>query len=152
MTFIDFQKALHVYTARDIIFIGLGNDIRGDDGAGLVFLDRLKQKTEFEESIFIRARTNPENYLQKIVDSQAKLVVFIDACHWGGKPGEMTWLDGENINKISISTHAFSIKMVEEFICAQKNIEFKYLGIEPKSMEIGEPLSGEVCQHMNAFF
>lgn len=130
----------------------MGNDIRGDDGVGLVFVDNLREKTEFQDSIFILARTNPENYLQKIIDSRAKLVVFIDACKWGGRPGEITWLDGEKINKISISTHAFSIKMVEEYIYSQKNIEFKYLGIEPKSMEIGEPLSEEVKNHVHNFF
>ncbi|MEJ2543110.1 MAG: hypothetical protein P8Y99_03500 [Calditrichaceae bacterium] len=79
MNLYDFENALKDYPINKIAFIGLGNPLRGDDAAGLIFLNRLHALNKFKEAWFIEAGTNPENYLQQIVDCPASLVVFIDA-------------------------------------------------------------------------
>ena len=148
----DFENTLKDYPVNKIGFIGLGNPLRGDDAAGLVFLNRLHDLNQFKEAYFIEAGTNPENYLQQIVDCPASLVVFIDASKWGGQPGEIAWLSSDKIDTIAISTHAFSIKMVEEYLLSERQFEFRYLVIEPENMEMGEDLSKSVAKSLNHFF
>jgi hydrogenase 3 maturation protease len=148
----DFENALRDYPVNKIVFIGLGNPLRGDDAAGLIFLNRLHALNQFKEAYFIEVGTNPENYLQQIVNCPASLVVFIDTSKWGGQPGEITWLPSDKIETIAISTHAFSIKMVEEYLQSERQFDFRYLVIEPEQMDMGESLSKSVSKSLDKFF
>ena len=88
MNFTTFKNALNQYRPSDIVFVGLGNEYRGDDAAGLIFFDRLRESQQFEFSHFVLARTNPENHLEEILSYKPKLVVFIDA-DYSDYPDEM---------------------------------------------------------------
>ncbi len=152
MNFENFVEVLSPYLPEKIVFVGLGNELRGDDAAGLLFLERLKVKPEFCKSNFIKAGTNPENYLQKILDYGAEIVVFIDAARSGAKPGTIGWIDPGKIDSVNISTHAFSIKMVEEFLDKYHPFKFMYLGIEPLTTKLGENVSSEILESIDNFF
>ena len=152
MNFENFVEVLSPYFHEKIVFVGLGNELRGDDAAGLLFLERLKVKPEFCKSNFIKAGTNPENYLQKILDSGAEVVIFIDAARSGAKPGTIGWIDPGKIDSVNISTHAFSIKMVEEFLDKYHPFKFMYLGIEPLTTKLGENVSSEILESIDNFF
>ncbi len=152
MNFENFVEVLSPYFPEKIVFVGLGNELRGDDAAGLLFLERLKVKPEFCKSNFIKAGTNPENHLQKILDSGAEVVIFIDAARSGAKPGTIGWIDPGKIDSVNISTHAFSIKMVEEFLDKYHPFKFMYLGIEPLTTKLGENVSSEILESIDNFF
>jgi hydrogenase maturation protease len=152
MNFEEFRQELDRYREDELIFVGLGNDYRGDDAAGLIFVDRLNEISSFKASHFIRAGTNPENYLQEILDSKAQIVVFVDAARYGAKPGEINWLDAGNLNNVDISTHAFSIKMIEKYLTLHKKLQFRYVGIEPQSTKLGSTLSKSVADKLDCFF
>ena len=152
MNFKDFIKELSPYKPGEIVFVGLGNELCGDDAAGLLFLDKLKDSTHFIGSDFIKAYTNPENYLHKVIDSKARVVVIIDAARCGGRAGEISWIDPHDIKYTSISTHAFSIKLLEKYLLNHRMFEFKYLGIEPLSTNHGDFLSSQVLTQMAVFF
>ena len=152
MNFENFVEVFSPYFHEKIVFVGLGNELRGDDAAGLLFLERLKVKPEFCKSHLIKAGTNPENHLQKILDSGAEVVVFIDAARSGVKPGTIGWIDPEKVNSVNISTHAFSIKMVEEFLEKYHPFKFMYLGIEPLTTKLGENVSLEILKNIDIFF
>lgn len=80
-------------------------------------------------------------------DSGAEIVVFIDAARSGAKPGTIGWID-----PVNISTHAFSIKMVEEFLDKYHPFKFMYLGIEPLTTKLGENVSSEISESIDNFF
>lgn len=152
MNFKEFTLALQGYAAGEIIFVGLGNEYRRDDRAGLMLSDGLKRTPDFSGCHFINAGTNPENYLQDILSQHAKVVVFIDAARFGGAPGEIQWLDDDKIDNVKISTHAYSIKMVETYLKAHQNLQVKYLGIEPHDTDPGEKFSPVVHASLTRFF
>ncbi len=152
MNFTQFKRDLRNYKPEDIVFVGLGNEQRGDDAVGLLFVDRLQNRTEYKNAHFLQAGVSPENYLQKILSFRAEIIVFIDASRWGGLPGEIAWLTTSAIERVRISTHAFSIKMVEDFLEAHQHLEFKYLGIEPMSTAFGEQISEQVKVSLDEFF
>lgn len=151
MNFTDFKKTINK-PANQIVFVGLGNKARGDDAAGLLFLDELKKRMEFRASNFIEAQTNPENYLERILELHPELVVFIDAANVGKSPGDMGWIDKKDLDTARISTHAFNITMVEEYLKTHQALEVKYFGIRPKTTTVGHPVSDTVMHKIKVFF
>ena len=152
MNFEEFTEALAKYAPEKILFVGLGNELRGDDAAGLIMLDRFRQRPAYRTSHFINAGSNPENYLQKILNADADLIVFIDAARFSAVPGTIAVLDSEKILESNFSTHAFSIKLVEQFLRQQKEYDFVYIGIEPNSTGLGHELSLPIRESIDRFF
>ncbi len=152
MNFIHLINRLSNYVKDKIVFVGLGNETRGDDLAGLLFIDSLKKSNFFSESKFIIAGKNPENYLQETLDYKPEVVVFVDAADWGGRPGEISFLESDSISNIDFSTHTFSIKLVEQYLLLSKQMDFVYIGIQPGTTEFGKEISFQVSQSIKKFF
>lgn len=152
MTIKDLAKLLVDYLPDKILFLGLGNEHRGDDGAGLVFLDRLKCKTQFSKSLFFKAGTNPENYLHYMLNSKADVIVIIDAAYTGNDPGRISLLDASEIDKLKISTHSYSVKLIEDYLTAHRKFKFIYIVIEPEVTSFAKKLSDSVNKGIDLFF
>ena len=152
MNFTQLTDRLSKYNSNKIAFVGLGNELRGDDLAGLVFIEALKTKTVFNKSKFIIAGKNPENYLQEILDYNPEAVVFIDAADFLGEPGEISLLESDSLANIDFSTHAYSIKLIEKFLSLNRQIDFIYIGIQPKTTELGKEMSSQVNHAIKEFF
>ena len=152
MNFTQLTDKLSKYNSNKIAFVGLGNELRGDDLAGLVFIDALKTKTVFNKSKFIIAGKNPENYLQEILISNPEAVVFIDAADWGGEPGDISFLEADTIASGDFSTHAYSIKLLEQFLSLNRPMDFVYIGIQPKNTDFGKEITLEVNHAIKEFF
>ena len=152
MNFEEFRVSLAGRRPNQMAFVGLGNPYRGDDAAGLILFDRLKNSPSLMGARFIRAEANPENHLQEILDSGAGLVVFIDAARYGGRPGEIVWVDENRIDSASVSTHAFSLRAVTDFLRLHRPFVFKVLAIQSGATGLGAALSPAVRQGVEAFF
>lgn len=129
-------------------FVGLGNRDRGDDAAGLVLLSYLQKVPDLAGAHFIEAGRTPENHLQHILNLQPELVIFLDAVRWGGGPGELTWLAPAQIETAGMSTHAYSIRLIEQYLQSHQSVQVKYLGIQPVSTELGEAISDSVSMRI----
>ncbi len=152
MNFEEFSSALHCYKASKLVFVGLGNEYRNDDAAGLLFLRELKAVYWFKDSYFIRAERNPENFLEIILRYDPKAVVFIDAADWGGFPGNIRWLEKDEISGIKFSTHTFSINLIEQYLSSYKELDFFYLGIQIADQEPGTNVSPQIQDALKQFF
>ena len=152
MNFTQLTDRLSKYNSNKIAFVGLGNELRGDDLAGLVFIEVLKTKTVFSKSKFIVAGKNPENYLHEILESNPEVVVFIDAADWGGECGEISLLEPDSLANIDFSTHAYSIKLIEKFLSLNKQMDFVYIGIQPKTTDFGKEMSLQINHAIKKFF
>jgi len=152
MNFDEFCAAFAEFKNEDIVFVGLGNRWRGDDGVGLQVVEQLQLSPRLAGAHFILAGTTPENYLQQILDCHARLVIFIDASRFEGTPGQLSWCTSEQIDSIGLSTHAFSIKLVEQYLCVGQALEFKYLLIQPEQTSFGEGLSKALQQSLRKFW
>lgn len=123
-----------------VIFIGIGNMLRGDDAVGVVLAQRLR----LEISI-IDAGITPENYLGKIINLNPEEVWIIDALDFGATPGEYKVFKAEELSSDHLFfTHNFSLELFCEYL--KKNIQavIFILGIQPKSTEFSQRLSEEV--------
>lgn len=152
MNFKEFRVSLTDRRPDQMAFVGLGNPYRGDDAAGLILFDRLRSSPDLAGARFIRAEASPENHLQEILDGGAGLVVFIDAARFGGRPGDIAWIDEDRIDPAGISTHAFSLRAVTGFLRLHRPFAFKALAVQPASTAFGADLSPAVRRGVEAFF
>jgi len=58
----------------------------------------------------------------------------------------------KQIDSIGLRTHAFSIKLVEQYLRAGQLLEFKYRLIQPEQAFPGKSLSNSSCQSLHRFW
>ncbi len=149
------QEYLKELSHSSAIFVGLGNELKGDDGAGVFLVRELSgvfshQNYSHPPGLpswkFLIAGVAPENFLGKL--SNAEIVVFVDACYFGGKAGEIAFINPEKLKGYGF-THSFSPALIEYLNTLGKKVLF--LGIEPKNLDLGEEVSFEIKKGIEKF-
>ncbi|MCD6521260.1 hydrogenase maturation protease [Candidatus Calescamantes bacterium] len=134
---------------KKVLFVGLGNEMRGDDGAGLYFVEKIAELNRNNWRV-LKVGVSLENWLGRIISSDSSLIVLVDSSYFGGKVGEMKLLDLKKITAPGF-THNFSFPMVIHMM-EESGKEVKFLGIQPKRTKLGEELSSEVKGSIEKFF
>lgn len=129
--------------AAPILLAGIGNTIKGDDGAGLVLIAAVKATDALRT---LDCGEMPENYLKQINASDAKTVVLVDAADMGEQPGAVRLIPATEIQDTGISTHGMSLRMLAEFIRSESGKDVFLLGIQPATLGLGEGLSPAVAR------
>lgn len=133
----DFEK---------LIVLGVGNELKCDDGVGPFIIKRLKEQSIEDKNrlLFINAETVPENFTGKIRKENPTHLIIVDACLMGGRPGDMKIVDKYDFANIGISTHSMSLSFFVRYL--EKDTDFKiiFIGIEPESMDYSEELTENV--------
>lgn len=129
----DLQKLLS-QPGKKILFVGIGNLLKSDDGAG-VYISRRIRETENISALTVEMSI--ENYIGKINSLQPDILVLIDCADMGEPPGTIKLLKLDEIKDFTTNTHNISLKKISEFFNAQVFI----LGIQPLSVAFGEKIS-----------
>lgn len=129
--------------------MGVGNPLKGDDGAGPFFIQELQKRGQSPKKgtvpfFLIDAGEVPENYLTPIIQAQPDIIMIVDAADFGGKPGEVGIFEVKEISKIGMTTHALSPGVFMDYLKQQTNTDIFLLAVQPKTIEIGVDLSEEV--------
>jgi hydrogenase 3 maturation protease len=124
-----------------VMILGVGNTLRGDDGAGPYLIKQLESHVD---AILLDCGEVPENFLGKITEIHPDNIIIIDAVNLGAKPGAVAILDDENLSGSSWSTHHASLKLFINCLKANTRSKVLILGIQPKSTDFGREISAEV--------
>ncbi|WP_407421793.1 hydrogenase maturation peptidase HycI [Methanobrevibacter sp.] len=129
-----------------LIVLGVGNELKCDDGVGPFIIRKLKEKDIENESnsLFINTETVPENFTGKIRKEKPTHLIIVDACLMGGEPGDMKIVDKYDFANIGISTHSMSLSYFVRYLEKDTDIEIIFVGIEPESMDYSERLTENV--------
>lgn len=122
-----------------LIILGVGNELKCDDGIGPFIIKKLQNESiENEDLLLINAETVPENFTGKIRKENPTHLMIIDACLMGCDAGEIKIVDHEDFANIGISTHSMSLSFFVKYL--QKDLDFNmiFVGIEPESMDYQE--------------
>ncbi len=128
----------------NILIFGVGNPLRGDDGIGSEIAKDLRQ---LGYKNVIDAEDTPENYILKVLEMKPKKVIVLDACHFGGSPGEFRLFkerEWEKILNTSFSTHTLPISLFMSLFEKGGIEEVYLLGIQAQSLAFNQPVSPEV--------
>lgn len=137
-----------LHYSNSAVIVGIGNELRGDDAAGVKIVRLLKkrQKTKAE---LIDAGAVPENYLGKISKIKPGVVILIDAAEMELPPGTVKEIKSDELDSVSFSTHAGSLSLVIDFLKQETNADIRLIGIQPGKRDLGSEMSKQVKQAIN---
>ena len=154
--------------AERLVVLGIGNRSKGDDAAGSLCIRRLtrelipiKCRTEgpdtepgrpskgirksppFELNI-IDAGEAPESVTGFIRGFRPSHVLIVDAAVAGRRPGSIFIIDRKKISQEDLSTHRLPLSLLARYLEETIGCRVILVGIEPKEIAWGEPVSAVV--------
>jgi hydrogenase 3 maturation protease len=134
-------EQLREFGGNKTVIVGIGNVLKGDDGAGPLICQQLKGKICAET---IDAGTVPENYIQLIIKKAPQKLIIIDAVHFEAPAGTIDVFEPQQLNSLVISTHTLSARLFIDMICRSIKADVYFIGIQPAQTDLGQPVSPEV--------
>jgi hydrogenase 3 maturation protease len=125
------------------IVFTVGNDMRGDDGAGPL-LAKLLEADPAPGWIAIDGGAEPENLTYAVRGAAPRRVLVVDAADMGLAPGEIRFIDEARVTRhFLLTTHTlpltFLIASLRETIP-----EIVFLGIQPADIRFLAPMTEPV--------
>jgi hydrogenase maturation protease len=129
-------------TGKHFGLVAVGNVLKGDDGAGPALVARLAGGgARFP---YVDASEVPENYGGWVLKQRLDTAVFVDAVDFGGAPGQWKIVPFEDLMHSASSTHRLSLHFLIRYLTEQWKGEALLVGVQPKSLKLGDGLSSEV--------
>lgn len=119
---------------KKILFVGIGNLLKMDDGVGVYISRKIKNKGTLSS---LTVEASIENYIGKINSLNPDLLVLIDCLDMKSVAGTFKLLVVSQIQDLTFNTHNISLKRLSEFFSMPVFI----LGIQPEKIEFGENIS-----------
>jgi hydrogenase 3 maturation protease len=129
-----------------VAVVGVGNTMRGDDGAGILVVRALAERLQgASDVLLIDGSTAPENFTGPLRRFRPDLVVEIDAAHLEQPPGTVAWVDWRDADGMTASTHTLPPSVLARFLSTDLGCRVSLLGIQPATLEMGCAVSPEVA-------
>lgn len=126
------------------VIVGIGNILKGDDGAGPLVCEQLKN-TKITADL-IDAGTVPENYIQPIIKKAPQNLLVIDAIDFGATPGTIRIFEPEQLNSHAISTHTLSPRLFVDMVSQNIKLDVYFIGMQPAQIQLGQSVSPQINQ------
>lgn len=121
------------------VLLGIGNELRGDDGVGPYIADNLQNPCWQA----INCGTVPENFTGQIKELSPAVLVVVDAAKMGLSPGEYRVLPMEHRDTMITSTHSIPLTVTLSYL--QEYVgQTMLLGVEPEEINNSTDLSPKV--------
>lgn len=119
--------------------------MNGDDAAGVWVVHRLQTLLpETNQLLVVDSGSVPENSIGQLRRFQPDMVLLIDAADFGGKPGDLQWIDPLDTSGFSASSHSLPFSVLTKYLKSQLACEVGLIGIQPFSLEFDAGLSSPV--------
>lgn len=127
------------YPSR-IVFVGVGNRMRGDDGVGPVLIDHLSDHLPN----IIDTGVTPEEYTGVIKRLNPSVIIIVDSADFGAKPGSVRMVEAGDISQVRISVHKISLEIIMDYLREETGADVFLLGIQPADISYSSTLSPDV--------
>jgi hydrogenase 3 maturation protease len=137
------------------LVLGIGNQLAGDDSAGIYLVELLNSRSQKialplpPALTAITAETAPESFASVVRRHQPDLLILVDAADMGLTPGTLRVIGPGRIDAPSLSTHDLPLSMFMSYVrelCGSVVL----VGVQPQYTEMGRPLSPPVRKSMKA--
>ena len=125
----------------NVVLVGIGNPLRGDDGLGPELGRRLAGVTGHE---CIDAGTTPENQIGPILRRVPDGVLLVDAVDLEERPGAWALLMPEQFHGTGHSTHNPGLRLLLDCLRAERVERVRLLGVQPARIGLGTSMSRPV--------
>ncbi len=137
-------EQLRKFRGSRTLIVGIGNILKGDDGAGPLVCEQLGRAKICAD--LIDAGTVPENYIQPIIKKAPQSLLVIDAIDFGASPGTIRIFELEQLNSHVVSTHTLSPRLFADMVCQYIKLDVYFVGIQPAQIQLGKSISSQVSQ------
>jgi hydrogenase 3 maturation protease len=128
-----------------IAVVGVGQELLGDDAAGLAVCQRLQELAGDRPSVLIiPAGPAPENCTAQLRRFAPDWVVLVDAARMEAAPGTVRWIPWEAAEADGGSTHTLPLRLLSEYLSTSMGCRVSLVGIQPAEIALGAPLSPPV--------
>lgn len=127
-------KDLLLKKDKKILFVGIGNLLKKDDGAGVYISSGITRKVNRE---VLSVEVSLENYIGKINSIDPDILVLIDCVEMGSAPGTFKLMSVSKIEDSTFNTHNISLRRISEFF----TMPVYLLGIQPERIDFGDNMS-----------
>ena len=125
--------------------MGVGNELKADDGLGPYFIQILSQDLKDKPQItLINAGSVPENFTGKIRKENPTHIILIDAVLMEEAPGYTRLIKKEEIKNMGISTHSMPLSYLINYLKLEKTYNICFIGIQPADLSLKLELTPEV--------
>ena len=124
---------------QTILFVGVGNRLKSDDGIGIYICDNLIP-TQHKNILIVESGI--EKFVGKINSISPDILILVDCTDFNKEPGYSDLISIEHILDHTMHTHTISLKRISEFFLMKTYI----LGIQPDNVKFGEEFSGIVLK------
>ena len=108
------ELAKFIASAEKIAILGVGNDLRTDDGIGLFIINGLSIR---HPNILIEnVGSVPEAFARPIAEFGASRIIMIDAADMMKNPGHIELITKERIGGIALSTHRMPLSILMTYL------------------------------------
>lgn len=135
---------------RPVLVLGLGNPIMGDDGVGIIALERFRERYGVPDGVELMDGGTWGMNLLPWIEAAGKLLL-VDAIRAGLEPGADVFLDGPDLPRVlgqKLSAH--QVDIVDVLTLAQVRGTLPAvtvaLGVEPAVIEMRRDMTPAVSQ------
>ncbi|MGQ9903060.1 MAG: hydrogenase 3 maturation endopeptidase HyCI [Anaerolineae bacterium] len=142
--------------APRVAVVGIGNELRADDAAGLLIARALIERqtgSEAQSSILaLNAGAAPENVTGALRRFAPDLVIFADAAFVdeGTPAGAVHWLDWRETAGLSASTHTLPLHVIAQYLVSELGCEVVLIGIQADGIAFDQAMSPAIQQTAQA--
>lgn len=128
----------------EIVFIGIGNPLRGDDGIGVWIAERLKSAIR-RDDVEVFPIGDRVDLLPRILrEREPRLIIFFDAADFGGEAGEVKLMPASEASGKTVSTHDIPIELMLKI--SGVGAPAYVISVQAASIAFGEKLSQRVLK------
>jgi hydrogenase 3 maturation protease len=131
-----------------VAIVGIGNELRGDDAAGVLIARDLSQRMSHDDGhwpfLIIDAGPSPENYTGTLRGFEPRYVLLVDAAQMHETPGTVRYFAWQDTVGLSATTHTLPLSILARYLTAELDCRVALLGVQPAGDNVGAPLSSPV--------
>jgi hydrogenase 3 maturation protease len=133
------------------LVLTVGNGMMGDDGAGSLLAQKMKQ-TPVDEWDILSGGAAPENVLHRVREATPEQVLLVDAADMDLPPGSIRRIPEDKLDDLFMfTTHTlpltFLIQALREFVP-----QVELIGIQPEVVAFGYPMSERVREAVSQVY
>jgi len=136
---------------KKLVILGVGSDIRGDDGVGPYLTDRLSILNN-DRFLSINGGLVPENFTSDIRKFKPEIVIIIDAALMEKAPGDFELIKINEATGISFSSHSMPLSVLGKYLSSYIGAEVYVLGIQAANLNFGSEMSTKVKETADSLF
>jgi hydrogenase 3 maturation protease len=118
------------------VLLGIGNELKGDDGIGNVMARQFRHPGWLS----VPCETVPENFTAVVKRQRPELLVIVDAADMGLEPGELRLVGKEMLGSAGFGTHGMPLRHLVSHLGRHAG-RVLFIGIQPGNVELGGKVS-----------